>query len=275
MKQWIGVGCMVVVGALFLLLLFAGAGCAPITTAPSQYQMLVVDAESGQPLPGVVVTLHVFPGSPDAPNPNAVRVKGNDQGEVVAPKHNEGPVLWQVQAPGYIEQRMSSTKGGVPARYAALANEKYDGVIPLYRLPEPKLTVFIGDAYAGPLTINLHPAPGFAYQTVGEISKVFAPVGAEASFVQNMSGERIFTVTASLEGQVDLTVTPLLFDIQTHQLQVVDESGALPYRDIADAENEGRGVWGVVTEDDKLLHEQIRLFVGTRDAYLEFLRTRL
>lgn len=273
MKQWIGVDCRVVMGA-FLLLLFAAVGCAPIATAPGQYRLLVVDAESREPLSGVVVMLHAFPASPDAPDPNAVHVKGNDQGEVLAPRYHEGPVLWQVQAPGYIEQRMSSTKGGVPARYAALADEKYDGVIPLYRLPEPKLIVLLDDAYTGPLTINLHPAPGFAYRTVGEISKVFAPVGAEASFVQGVSGERTFTTTASREGQVDVTVMPLLFDIQTHQLQVVDESGALPYRDIADAENSGRGVWGVVTEDDKLLHEQIRLFIGSRDAYLEFLQTR-
>ncbi|HQY91782.1 hypothetical protein [Caldilinea sp.] len=256
----------------FLVLLFGAAACISLPTGLKQHRLRVVDAESGAHLAAAAVTLHYFPSSPEAPEPNPPRATADAQGVVIVRSKAE-PAIWQVQAPGYIEQRLASSKGEAPPRYAATATEEVDGVIHLYRMPMPALTIQMDEAYTGPLTINLHPAPGFDFLLVDEISTVFAAVDPQANYIQEASGRRAFTATASTEGQVDLLVTPLLFDIQTHQLQVADDTDVLPFRDIANPQDTARGVWGIVNEDDKRIHHQIRLFVGTLDDYLRALKT--
>jgi hypothetical protein len=94
----------------------------------------------------------------------------------------------------------------------------------------------------------------------------FAAVDPAASYVQEAPGVRTFTVTASDQGVADLVVTPLLYDITERHVQVQDSSGVLPWRDVADEDKSGRGVWGSVSTVDKA-QGQIQLFVGDWEAY--------
>ncbi|MFQ5855278.1 MAG: hypothetical protein ACE5LU_06510 [Anaerolineae bacterium] len=250
--------------------LFFVAACVPATTTLKQHKVRIVDAETGAPVADAVIDLHYFPSAPEAPDPNHPRATANAQGEITIQSRAE-PAIWQVQAEGYIEQQLTGNEGALPPRYAASATGDYDGVIHLYQTPEPQLTILVSDTYTGPLTINLQPAPGFDYVLVDEINVAFAAVDPQASYVQEAAGTRVFTATASAEGVVDLVVAPLLYEIEARQLQIRDSTGVLPYRDIANPQDTERGVWGNVSEDDKRLHHQIRLFVGTLDGYQEFL----
>ena len=73
------------------------------------------------------------------------------------------------------------------------------------------------------------------------------------------------------KGVVNLKVAPLLYDLKKEQMQILDGAGVLPFRDIANPQDLGRGVWGAVSEDEKRISHQIQLFVGTREDYLKFL----
>jgi hypothetical protein len=255
-----------------LLAPFLVVGCVPAITGLRQHKVRIVDAERSVPVTDATIELHYYPSAPEAPDPDRPRATANDQGEISI-QSKPKPAIWQVRAEGYIEQQLSSRDGALPTRYAAHATGAYDGVIHLYQMPEPQLTIFVSSTYRGPLTINLEPAPGFDYVLVDEINVAFAAVDPEASHVQEAVGTRVFTETASAQGTVDLVVTPLLYDIKTPQLQIRDSSGVLPYRDIANPQDTERGVWGSVTEDDKRLHHQIRLFVGTLEDYRKSLES--
>jgi hypothetical protein len=247
--------------------------CIPIATAPKRHQVRVVDAESGAPVANAVIDLHYFPSSPEAPEPNHPHATADGSGAVTIGSAAR-PAIWQVRAIDYIEQRSVAKEGALPPRYAAHAGGGYDGVAHLYQLPEPRLAVLVSDTYTGPLTINLQPAPGFGFTPTDEINVAFAAVDPQASYVQGVAGSRAFTETASGEGVVNLVVTPLLYDITASQLQIRDSAGVLPYRDIANPGDRDRGVWGTVNDDDKRLHHQIRLFVGTLADYREVLKSR-
>lgn len=253
-------------GLLFSLCLIGA--CMPIGV--KQDTLYVVDAESRAPLANATIDLYYYPSSPTAPGPTHPQVATNAQGEITVQVRGE-PAIWQVRAPDYIEQRLVSTKGEVPTRYAAQAPAGYAGVIHLYHLPQPQLTLLISATYTGPVTIKLQPAPGFGYVSVDAINVRFAATTPDASYRQAGAGQRVFTATVSAEGVVDLVVTPLLYDLQAQNIQIRDRSGLLPYRDLADLPDEQRAVWGSVTEDDKQIYHQIRLFVGTRQAYLAVL----
>ncbi len=249
-----------------LLAPFLMAGCLPARTALMRHRVRIVDAERGVPVTDAILDLHYYPNAPDFPNPDHPRASANAQGEIVLQSEAK-PAIWQVRAPGYIEQQLSSSQGRVPPRYAAHAMDYYDGVIHLYRMPEPQLTIVVSDTYTGPLTINLNPAPGFDHVLVDEINLAFSAVDPQASYVQEAVGRRVFTETASAHGTVDLVVTPLLYEIKAPQLQIRDSTGVLPYRDIANPQDVERGVWGSVSEDEKRLSQQIRLCVGTLKDY--------
>jgi hypothetical protein len=255
---------------LFLLLLLSA--CTPAAMPTKQHRLRVIDAETGAPVPGAVVALHYQPSMPDAPEPNHPRSTADDQGALTIQSRTR-PLIWQAQAQNYIEQRLSNNAGDLPMRYAAHAQDGYNGVIHLYYLPEPQLSILIDDGYTGPVTINLQPAPGFAFVLVDEINVTFAAVDPEASYVQEEPGSRTFTERASAKGTIDLVVTPLLYDIQIENLQIQDGTGVLPHRDIANPEDQERGFWGTVTDDHKRLHHQIRLFVGTLADYQAFLQS--
>ena len=244
--------------------------CVPRGRALRQHRVRVVDAETATPLSGATVDLHVFPSAPEMPDPGHLRVTTSTQGELTIRSEAE-PAIWQVRAEGYIEQRLTSSAGHLPPRYAAHATSAYDGIVHLYRMPEPRLAVQVSETYAGPLTIHLQPARGFGYVLVDEINVAFAAVDPQASYVQHVPGHRSFVALASAEGVVELVVAPLLYDIETRQLQVRDGDDVLPYRDIANPQDVGRGVWGSISQDDKRLHRQIRLFVGTLRDYREYL----
>jgi len=244
---------------------------APKSAAPNAHKMQIVDAETGAPLADAVLDLHYFPSRPEAPNADHPQATADAEGEVTIEGKAE-PTIWQVQAGGYIEQRLTGNAGALPPRYAVHATGDYAGVIHLYRQPAPQLTILVGDTYTGPVTINLQPAPGFDYVLIDPLNVAFAAVDAQASYIQAETGTRVFTETASAQGVVDLPVTPLLYDLEAHQLQIRDNAGVLPYYDIADPQNKERGVWGNVNEDDKRLNRQIRLFVGTLVAYQKFLQ---
>ncbi len=252
--------------------LFGMTACAPAATVLKQAKVQIVDAETAAPIAGAVIDLHYFPSSPEAPNPDRPHATATTQGEITIEGKAE-PTIWQVQAEGYIEQRLTGNEGALPARYAAHATGEYAGVVHLYQKPAPQLTIRVSDSYTGPVTINLQPASGFDYVRLDQINVAFAAVDPQASYIQEAIGQRMFTATASTTGVVDLVVTPLLYDITASQLQVQDSAGGLPYYDIADPKNKERGVWGNVNEDDKRLNHQIRLFVGTLQAYQEFLQS--
>ncbi len=252
--------------------LFGATACAPAATVLKQAKVQIVDAETAAPIAGAVIDLHYFPSSPEAPNPDRPHATATTQGEITIEGKAE-PTIWQVQAEGYIEQRLTGNEGALPARYAAHATGEYAGVVHLYQKPAPQLTIRVSDSYTGPVTINLQPASGFDYVAVDAMNVAFAAVDPEASYIQEPIGTRIFTATITSEGVVDLRVTPLLYDITTAQLQIRDSVGLLPHYDIADSQNEERGVWGNINEDDKRLNHQIRLFVGTLQAYQEFLQS--
>lgn len=252
--------------------LFGATACVPAATALKQSKVQIVDAETAAPIAGAAIDLHYFPSSPAAPNPNHPHVTANTQGEITIEGKAE-PTIWQVQAAGYIEQQVTGNEGALPTRYAAHATDKYAGVIHLYQKPAPQLTILVSDTYTGPVTINLQPAPGFDYVAVDAMNVAFAATDTQASYVQAAVGQRLFTATITSEGVVDLVVTPLLYDITTSQVQLRDNIGVLPHYDIADPRNKDRGVWGNINEDDKRLNHQIRLFVGTLQAYQEFLQS--
>ncbi len=249
-----------------LMLLVA---CVPPTGAPQQHKVRVVDAETGAPITDAAIDLHYFPSAPEAPDPNHPRVTADAQGAITIQSVGK-PAIWQVRGQDYIEQRLTGKQGALPPRYAAGKGGSYDGVIYLYRNPEPQLTIEVSDTYTGPLTINLQPAPGFDYVPINELGTAFAAVDPQVSYVQESAGKRDFTAVATADGVVNLVVTPLLYDITASQLQIRDSAGVLPYRDIANPQDIGRGVWGTVNEDDKQIHHQIRLFVGTLADYTKF-----
>ena len=237
-----------------------------------QHTVRILDAETGAPVSSAVVNLHYFPSTPEMPEPDHPRAFANTQGEVALSSRDE-LVIWQVQADGYIEQRLSSNEGALPPRYAAHATGDYDGIIHLYQLPEPQLNILVSDSYTGPLTIQLEPAPGFDWVPVDEINVAFAAVDPQASYIQEPAGTRVFTATASADGMVDLVVAPLLYDLKTQQLLIRDSTSVLPFRDISNPQDIDRGVWGLVSEDEKRLDRQIRLFVGTLEDYLKYLES--
>ncbi len=251
---------------ILLLAVCLVTGCVANQPASKTRKVAVVDAESGSPVANATIDLHYFPSLPEMPEANHPHAAANAQGEITIASEAK-PAIWQVQAPGYVEQRLVGDQGALPPRYTAPGKGSSEGVVHLYRLPEPKLTVQVSDAYTGPLTINLQPAPGFDYVAINEIARIFAPTDPQASYVQESAGKRDFTATASPEGVVNLQVTPLLYDIAASQLQVRDSAGVLPYRELANPQDKDRGVWGSVIEDDKQLHHQIRLFVGTLADY--------
>jgi hypothetical protein len=255
-----------------LLLIFLSSACAPTLGPSQQHRLRVVDAESGLPIPKAQIALHYFPSVPESPAPEYPQATADDEGSLTI-ESSANPLIWQVQAPGYIEQQLSANGGNLPRRYAAHAANDNDGVIHLYSLPEPQLTLVIDDAYTGTVTINLQPAAGFDFVPVDEINVTFAAVNPQADYVQGEPAQRTFTETASAQGAVDLVVTPLLYDIQTEQVQIQDSSGLLPHQDFANPDHEGRGVWGAVSDDDKRLYRQIRLFVGTQADYQAFLQS--
>jgi hypothetical protein len=261
---------LVIFGFIFALLILAA--CVPTGITPKRFTVRILDAETRAPISAAQIDLHYYPSTPDAPEADHPHTIANTQGVATLSKEDK-MAIWQVRADGYIEQRLSSSDGALPPRYAANATGDYDGVIYLYKLPEPQLNILVNDDYTGPLTIQLEPAPGFDWIKVDEINVAFAAVDPQASYIQKSAGRRVFTETASAAGVVDLVVTPLLYDIQTQQLRVHDRSGALPFRDIANPQDLERGVWGTVTDDEKRIHHQIRLFVGTREDYLKFLET--
>lgn len=245
---------------------------ACVSTGLKQYTLRIIDAETNAPVTGATLDLYYYPSAPEAPDPNHPRTSANAQGEFAVQVSGE-PVIWQVRAADYIEQRFSSIKGGIPTRYAAQTTRGYGGVIHLYRLPEPRLVILVSDTYTGPLTINLQPAPGFGYVALDTVQVSFAATEPDASYIQETASQRVFTATFSAAGGVNLVVTPLLYDIQARHLQIRGSAGLLPYRDIADPPDEQRAVWGNITEDDKRLYHQIRLFIGTRKEYLGWLKT--
>ena len=255
----------------FALLLLAA--CVPTGITAKQYTVQITDAETGVPISGAVVNLYYFPATPDHPEPGHPQAISNDRGEVNLSSENQ-MAIWQVQADGYIEQRLTSNDGSLPPRYAAHATGTYDGIIHLYKLPEPQLNILVNDHYTGPLTIQLEPAPGFGWVKIDPINVAFAAVDPQASYIQDSPGTRVFTETASADGVVDLVVTPLLYDIQTQQIVIQDDAGRLPFRELANSQDSGRGVWGTVNEDDKKIHHQIRFFVGTREDYLKYLESK-
>jgi hypothetical protein len=252
--------------SLMLVLLLAAACNYPNSLAPAQQQTVrVVDAESGAPIPGAQLDLHYFPSAPQAPDPNHPQFSADDQGQITL-SVRPAAAIWQVRAEGFIEQQLSAEDGHLPPRYAAHGDEEVDGVVHLYRQPEPTLIVELSEMYTGTLTINLQPAPGFDFVSTDEINVAFAAVDPAASYVQEAPGVRTFTVTASDQGVADLVVTPLLYDITERHVQVQDSSGVLPWRDVADEDKSGRGVWGSVSTVDKA-QGQIQLFVGDWEAY--------
>ena len=256
-------------GFIFFALLILAA-CAPKGIAKRQHTLRILDAETGAPVVGAAVSLHYYPSTPDAPEPNYPRAISNTQGEVTLPRENE-MAIWQVQANGYIEQGLSSKEGALPPRYAAHSKGDLDGVIYIYRLPEPQLNIRVSDNYTGPLIIQLEPASGFDWIPVDEMNVAFAAIDPQASYIQKPAGRRLFETTASDEGVVKLKVAPLLYDLKKEQIQIFDGAGVLPFRDIANPQDLGRGVWGAVSEDEKRISHQIRLFVGTREDYLKYL----
>lgn len=251
--------------------LFGISACVPPARPLKQAKVQIVDAERGLPIAGARIDLHYFPSSPTAPDPNHPSATANAQGEATIAGKTE-PNIWQVQAAGYIEQRLPGNEGNLPARYAAHAEGDYAGVVHLYQKPEPQLTIFVSDSYTGPVTINLQPAPGFDYVPIDAMNVAFASVTPQANYIQGAIGTRIFTATLSAQGEVDLIVTPLLYDITTSQVQIRDSTGVLPYYALADPQNKARGVWGNVNEDDKRLNHQVRLFIGTLPEYQKFLQ---
>ncbi len=255
-----------------LLAPFFVAGCLPASTALTLHRVRIVDAERGMPVTDAILDLHYYPNAPEFPDPDHPSAIANAQGEIVIQSEAK-PAIWQVRAQGYIEQQSSSSEGKLPPRYAAHTMGPYDGVIHLYQMPEPQLTILVSDTYTGPLTINLKPAPGFDHVLVDEINLAFSAVDPQASYVQEAVGRRVFTETASAHGMVDLVVTPLLYEIKAPQLQIRDSTGVLPYRDIANPQDVERGVWGNVSEDEKRLSQQIRLFVGTLKDYRKSLES--
>jgi len=258
-------------GFIFALLLLTA--CNLPRTTPGQFTVQILDAETRAPISGADVSLHYYPSTPDSPEPGHPRAIASAQGKVALP-NEEKMAIWQVQADGYIEQRLSGDKGALPPRYAAHATSGYDGIVYLYHLPEPQLNILVNDGYTGPLTIQLMPAPGFDWVKVDKMNVAFAAVDPQASYIQESPGMRLFTVTASQEGVVTLTVTPLLYDLQARQLQVHDQAGLLPFRDIANPQDIDRGVWGTVNEDEKRINHQIRLFIGTQEDYLKYIASQ-
>ena len=257
-------------GAIMALL--SVAACVLTVRTPMQHTVRILDAETGAPISGAVVNLHYYPSLPEASEPDHPRAVANTQGEVTLPSKDE-ITIWQVQADGYIEQRLSSNEGTLPPRYAAHADGDYDGVIHLYQLPEPQLNILLSDSYTGPLTIRLQPAPGFDWVPVDEINVAFGAVDPQVSYIQEPAGTRNFTATASADGVVDMVVAPLLYDLKTEQLQIRDNASVLPFRDISNPQDIDRGVWGIVSEDEKRLDHRIMLFVGTLAEYLKYLES--
>ncbi|MCX6043640.1 MAG: hypothetical protein NT075_00895 [Chloroflexi bacterium] len=266
------------------------AGCRPQLpahdeqTAAGQFAVQVVDAETNQPIQGAVVAAHYFPSSPQSPAPNFPKATTDGTGKTslaVAAKL----CLWHIQAEGYISQTQTGAPDCHPPYRYTGADPKATGsaVVHLYRQPEPQLTVRVSDAYTGPLTINLVPAAGFAFVAPDGMNRVFAPVKNDADYTQGSQGQRTFTetvpstatvtatvtanMTATAGVTIDLNVTPLLYDITTEQLRVVDGSGVLPMNPTGDLQKPGRWVWGTANDNDKQLSGQIRLFIGSAADY--------
>ena len=251
-----------------LMILVLGAACVPpMPSATQTLRILVVDAESGRPLPQATIDLHYFPSVPEEPDPDHPSILTDDAGMAVVPVRS-APVIWQVTAPDYVEQRQTGENGEPPLRFAAQTAEGVDGIVHLYALPEARVIISVTEGYTGEVIVDLTPAPGFDFVPVGEIGSAFAAVAPQAKYAQGALGTRTFTETASLDGRVALTVTPLLFDLPTEHFIIQDEAESLPHYDIGEETTEGRGVWGNATEVDKNLNRQIRFFVGTKDDYL-------
>jgi hypothetical protein len=250
---------------LLCLTLFVAQACTPRATR----KLLVVDAETQAPIAQATLDLHPYPSSPEAADPRHPQAESDQHGELTIPR-SETPAIWQVQAEGYIEQRLTGSAGEIPPRMAATATAPYAGRIYLYRLPEPQLTIWVRDHYTGPLTINLQPAVGFGFVQVDGMNTDFVALQPDAKYVQDVVGQRVFSATASADGVVTLVVTPLLYDITTAQLQIRDSNGVIPYSDATSTQKTERVIWGDVNEESKRLQHQIPLFVGTLADYQRF-----
>jgi hypothetical protein len=257
----------------FVFGLLCISACVPTGITAGQFTVRVLDAETRAPIIDARVDLYYYPSTPDSPEPNHPYAITDANGVAKLP-NKAVMAIWQVQANGYIEQRSTSNNGLLPPQYAAQATSDYNGTINLYKLPEPQLNILLQGNYIGPLTIHLEPASGFNWIKVDTMNTAFVAVDPQASYIQKSAGTRVFTETASADGAVDLVVTPLLYEIQTQQLRIMDQAGLLPYRDIANLSDTDRGVWGTITDDEKNISHQISLFVGSREDYLMFLKNK-
>jgi hypothetical protein len=155
----------------------------------------VVDAESGEPVPGA----NVWVGFENigitytplfflAPSKEHSAVTGPD-GLASLRVHNGYPP-WSITAPGYIAFRKHVEDGRVPKEYSrARVGKRRVYVAKLYGEPRPEVWIVVPDNYSGPIRMR---------RTVVRRDVVTA------------TGQRVFEFNASAEGDVFIETPPVL-----------------------------------------------------------------
>lgn len=157
--------------------------------------VLVLDAETGEPLPGALVEVEYSRGGLqlNAPRNRSRQTDANGRASIVVAAGELATPLWYVSAEGYIKYyRLASGNQRVPWNLVA---EQHDGSattvkVRLYREPDPTVTLIVPDGYVGPLFIRTVEVDGY---------------------VLGAPGQRDFEYTVSDDGYVEMEVSPLLF----------------------------------------------------------------
>lgn len=167
---------------LVTLAIVAMCGCQMLATRP--VEVMVIDAETGQPIEGARIDVEVAPLSPLKLSRRKLRsgryTDKQGRTEVL------GPLLmgFVPSADGYLDQTtfwpMLPTNGQIRDGMATIR---------LYAEPRPKVTIVVEDGYRGPILIERFP---------------------NSDWVQGEVGQRDFVFRANKNGYIRIDATPLL-----------------------------------------------------------------
>ena len=154
--------------------------------------VLVLDAETGNPLSDATVSVWYLRGFPVLNTPKDISASTNTYGRATLRVAEYHGVVWETSAQNYIALGFPVSRRRIPEELQIATEEHTDHkevIIRIYRQPEPTITVFVPEGYRGPLKLDLPPT---------------------SSFVQGAIGRREFTFEASQTGYVRIDAAPLL-----------------------------------------------------------------
>jgi hypothetical protein len=178
-------------------------GCHQFWTI-SPVDVVVLDGETGQPVPSASVAVKYDGQSSAWFMPPEEQRKTDGQGKAIIPvaDFRAGSIFWDVSADGYADERPHADSGGgerVPGAF--LPSDKADdssglhAVVRLLKGPAPRITVVVPSGYRGPVWVEFVDKQGWA-----------------------KPGEREFAYPANARGYVEIPTISLFCSVSRENL---------------------------------------------------------